>query len=66
MNIEGKRPFGRLGQRWQFIKLGPNEIGYEGVGWIHQAQDVVQLCEHGNRFSGCGKCGQCLEYLTNC
>jgi len=50
MIIEGKRPFGRLGQRWQLIKVCPNEIGYEGVGWIHQAQNVVQLCEHGSRL----------------
>jgi len=66
MNTEGKRSFGRLGQRWQRIKVGPNQIEYEGVGWIHQVQDVVQLCEHGDRLSGCRKCGQCLEYLIDC
>ena len=63
---EGKRPSGRLGQRWQHIKVGPNEIRYEGVDWIHQAQDVVQLCEHGNRPLSCRKGGHCLEYLTDC
>jgi hypothetical protein len=58
---EDKRSFGRLGLRWQLIKVGPNEIGYQGVDWIHQAQDLVQCYEHDNRCLGCRKGGHVLS-----
>jgi hypothetical protein len=64
--LEGKRPRGRLGQRWQVIKMGSNEIGCEGVNWLYLAQDVFKLCEHGTRPWSCRKGGQCLEHLSDC
>jgi hypothetical protein len=37
---EGKRPHGILRCRWEDnIKMDLREIGWEGVGWIHLAQD---------------------------
>jgi hypothetical protein len=34
-----KRPFGRLRHRWEDIKMGLRETGWEGVEWIHLAED---------------------------
>jgi len=42
MNTEGKRLFGRLGKRWQLIKVGPNEM-YECAGWIHKAKGLWSM-----------------------
>jgi hypothetical protein len=40
---EGTRPFGRPRRRWKDnIEMDLKEIGWEGVEWIHLAQDVVQ------------------------
>jgi hypothetical protein len=37
---EGKRPLGRLRCRWEDnIRLDLREVGWEGVEWIHLAQD---------------------------
>jgi hypothetical protein len=37
---EGKRPFGRPRRRWEDnIKLDLRKTGFEGVDWIHLAQD---------------------------
>jgi hypothetical protein len=37
---EGKRPLGRPRRRWEDgIKMDLEEIGWEGVDWIHLAQD---------------------------
>jgi len=37
----GKRPLGRPRRRWDYnIKLDLQQIGWEGVGWIHLAQDT--------------------------
>ena len=37
---EGKRPFGRLGFRWEDnIKMDPQKVECEGMGWISLAQD---------------------------
>jgi hypothetical protein len=36
----GKRPLGRSRRRWvDNIKMDLREIGWDGVGWIHLAQD---------------------------
>jgi hypothetical protein len=39
---EGKRPFGRPRRRWEDIRMDLREIGWEGVEWIHLAQDRDQ------------------------
>jgi hypothetical protein len=39
---EGKRPFERHSHRWEDIRMDPREIGWEGVDWIHLAQDRDQ------------------------
>jgi hypothetical protein len=40
---EGKRPLGRPRRRWEDnIRMCLREIGCEGVGWIHLAQDEDQ------------------------
>jgi hypothetical protein len=37
---EGKRPLGRPRHRWEDnIKMDLRELGWEGVNWIHLAQD---------------------------
>jgi hypothetical protein len=36
---EGKRPHGRHRRRWYDIRIDLKEIGWEGVNWIHLAQD---------------------------
>jgi hypothetical protein len=42
-NPEGKRPLGRLWRRWEEnIEMDLREIGWEGVDWIHLAQDRDQ------------------------
>jgi hypothetical protein len=39
-NPEGKRPLGRSRRRWaDGIKIDLRETGWEGVEWIHLAQD---------------------------
>jgi hypothetical protein len=40
---EGKRPLGRRRRRWvDSIKMNLREIGWEGMDWIHLAQDRDQ------------------------
>jgi hypothetical protein len=42
----GKRPLGRPRNMWEDnIRLGLREIGWEGVDWIHLAQDRDQWCD---------------------
>ena len=37
---EGRRPLGRPRHRWEYnIKIGLQVVGYEGMDWIHQAED---------------------------
>jgi hypothetical protein len=37
---DGKRPLGRPRRRWEDnIKMDLRKIGWEGVNWIHLAQD---------------------------
>jgi hypothetical protein len=37
---EGKRPLGRTRHRWEDnIRMDLREVGWEGVDWIHLAQD---------------------------
>jgi hypothetical protein len=35
----GKRPLGKPRHRWDGIRMDLREIGWEGVKWIHLAQD---------------------------
>jgi len=40
---EGKRPHGRPRHRWEDdIRTDHQEIGWEGVGWIHLTKNKVQ------------------------
>jgi hypothetical protein len=40
---EGKRPLGRRRHRWEDnIKMDLREIGWDGMDWIHLAQDRNQ------------------------
>jgi hypothetical protein len=40
---EGRRPCERLGFGWEGnIRMALREIGWEGVEWIHLAQDKAQ------------------------
>jgi hypothetical protein len=40
---EGKRPLGRTRRRWVgYIKIDLREIGWNGMDWIHLAQDRGQ------------------------
>jgi hypothetical protein len=42
-DLRGSKPLGRLTHRWENnIKVHLKEIGWEGVGWIHLAQDRYQ------------------------
>jgi hypothetical protein len=42
-NPEGKRPLGRPRRRWvDNIKMELGEIGWDGMDWIHLAQDRDQ------------------------
>jgi hypothetical protein len=43
--LEGKKPLGRPGHRWEDnIGMNVKETGWEGVDWIHLAQDRDQWC----------------------
>jgi hypothetical protein len=39
---EGKRQLGRPWCRWKDIRMDLMEIGWEGVEWMHLAQDWKQ------------------------
>jgi len=39
---ERKRPLGRPRRRWQDIRIGVREIGWEVVDWMHLAGDKDQ------------------------
>jgi hypothetical protein len=41
-NPEGKRLRGRPRRRWKDIRTDLREIGWEGVDWIHLAEDKGQ------------------------
>jgi hypothetical protein len=46
--LEGKRPVGRPRHRWEDgIKTDLREIGWDGVEWIHLAEDRDWLCAFG-------------------
>jgi hypothetical protein len=61
---EGKTPLGK--SRWgceNIITLNLREITWEGVDWMHLAQDRDQWggsCEHGRELSGSIKGGEFL------
>jgi len=41
---EGKRPLGRPRDRWEdIVRMNLREIGWEGVKWIHVAQDRDEI-----------------------
>jgi hypothetical protein len=40
---EGKRPLGRSGRRWEDnMSMVLRELGWEGMDWMHLAQDKDQ------------------------
>jgi hypothetical protein len=48
---EGKRPLGRPRHIWDYnITTDLREIGWEGVGWMHTAQDMGQWYDLVNRL----------------
>jgi hypothetical protein len=61
---KGKRPCGRLRCKWEdTIRINLKEIGWEGVDWMHLAQDspVADLCEHSNELLHSIKGGEFLD-----
>jgi hypothetical protein len=66
---EVKRPLRRPRRRWvDNIKMDLREIEWNGVEWIHMAQDRDQWggsCEHIIEPSGSMKCWERLEWLRN-
>jgi hypothetical protein len=45
------------------------EIGWGGIDWVHQTQDMGQFedsCKHGNEASGFIKCLEIFEFLSDC
>jgi hypothetical protein len=51
---EGKRTLGRPRHRWEDIKMNLRKIEWEGVDWMHMAQDrpVEGSCDHSNKPLG--------------
>jgi hypothetical protein len=68
--LEGKRPLGRPKRRWEDnIRMVLREMGWEGVVWIHLAQERDQWRasgEHGNEPSDSVKCGEFLDWPSEC
>jgi hypothetical protein len=67
---EGNRPLGRPRRRWvNNIKIDLRGTGWDGMDWIHLAQDRDQWragglegsCEHSSGPSGSVKCWEVLE-----
>jgi hypothetical protein len=58
-NLVGKGPVGRPGRRWDDSRMDV-EREWEGVDWIHLAQDTDQ-CENGNEPSSTIIRGQFLD-----
>jgi hypothetical protein len=42
LESEGKRPLGSPRSTWEDIQIDLMEVGWEGLGWIHLAQDRDQ------------------------
>jgi hypothetical protein len=68
---EGKRPLGRLGQRWEDnVTINLKETGWNDVNWIHLAQDTDKWwdfvnMEHGNEPSVSTECEKFLDFPRN-
>jgi hypothetical protein len=46
---EGKKPYGRPKHRWEnSIRMDLREIGWEGVDWLHLAENRNQWHAHTN------------------
>jgi hypothetical protein len=41
-SLKRKRPLGRPTCRWEYNKMELKQIRWEGVDWIHLAQDMDQ------------------------
>jgi hypothetical protein len=40
--LEGKRPLGRPGHRWENnIRIGVRELDWEVVNWMHMTQELL-------------------------
>jgi hypothetical protein len=67
---EGRRPLGRRRRRWKDnIRMDTREIGWEGVDWIHLAQDRDQWRSVVNMVMnlwGSIKGGKFLDWLSDC
>jgi len=61
---EGKRPLWRRRRRCENnVRMGLREIAWDGVDWMHLAQDWDQLRAVVNEPLGSIKDGECLDYL---
>jgi hypothetical protein len=66
---EGKTPLGRPRFRWEDnIRMDLREIKWKGVDWIHLDQDMDQwrALVSSNEILGSIKCGEFLDYLSDC
>jgi len=64
---DGKRQLGRRWHRWEdSIRMGPREIAWEGVDWIHLAQNRCQWQDLFNTVMNFGshKGKTFLDYLS--
>jgi hypothetical protein len=65
---EGKRPDGRPRRRWEDnIKMNLRKVAWEGVDWIHLAEnrDQWRAFYHGKESSGSMKGVKFLDYLSD-
>jgi hypothetical protein len=59
---EGKRQLGRHRHRWEGnIIMDLRKIGWEGVDWLHLAQDRDRWWEPSGSIKG----GELLDYLSD-
>jgi hypothetical protein len=63
---EGKRPHGRPRHRWEDnIKMDFREIVFEGIGWMHLAQDRDQMWALVNTVMNLWITKQVWNFLTS-
>jgi hypothetical protein len=66
--LKGKRSLGKHRHRWKDnIKMDRRDTGWAGVDWIDLTGygPVKGSCEQGNTPSGCIKCWEVLEYMSD-
>jgi hypothetical protein len=64
---EGERPLRRPRRRWvDNIKMGLREIGWDGVDWIHVAQDRDKWRAHVNTVMNLRVPQNAGKFLSGC